>query len=787
MTRTWLCLIALSFLPALTAAQQPASGANGPSPAGDPQQAPSANVPQPAQPRPAPTVTAPGEGGAFNGTAERWEQIEPGHYRWVEHADLKLAEGVTLFADVVDYYANDQKLTATGNVVFTNPEGHLSAESVEYNLQDQTGTFHEASAIMTLPKADRRQFGNQDPDVYFYGERIDKVGLRRYRVTKGGFTTCVQPTPRWEMVSDSVTLNLSEYAISRNTVMKVKGVPLFYLPLLYYPIRNQDRATGFLLPTYGTSTIRGQAISNAFFWAIDRSQDATFFHDWFTKTGQGAGGEYRYVASDRSSGNLRLYRFGQKQTTFTQLGTTTRLDPKTTYQVTSAVTQQVGRDMRAQVNIDYVSDVVFQQLYHQNFYQATLGQRRISLGLTGNHGPLSTGAYYTRNEYFSGTTSSSISGQTPRLTAALAPQRLFGSPIYGSLNTEYSFLPSKSIADGVTTSDASIGRFDFAPSLRAPLSTLTFLSVNTTAGYRSTLYSRHRDETNTLVSGSLAREYFSTRTEVIGPVFTKIWDTPDSASIQRMKHVIEPSFAIDYLTQFNNQSSVPQLAADPTDYVIGGAARVTYGLTNRLLYRERPKDGRSGSTREFLSVALQQTYYGNKDASRFDPTYVTSTGRSDAVTLSPVALVARVSPSAAIDSNTRIEYDVNGNGLQSFTTGARLTLAGTSTNLNYSRQHFAPTTATSSFLMGSTTVNSRQWRGTYAVSWDLARAYIVSQSLIGTYMAQCCGIQFEVQDYHFPANSGYPVSSDRRFNFGFVLAGLGTFSNFFGAFGGIGR
>jgi len=26
--------------------------------------------------------------------------------------------------------------------------------------------------------------------------------------------------------------------------------------------------------------------------------------------------------------------------------------------------------------------------------------------------------------------------------------------------------------------------------------------------------------------------------------------------------------------------------------------------------------------------------------------------------------------------------------------------------------------------------------------------------------------------------------SDMRFNFGFILAGLGTFSNFFGAFGG---
>ena len=28
------------------------------------------------------------------------------------------------------------------------------------------------------------------------------------------------------------------------------------------------------------------------------------------------------------------------------------------------------------------------------------------------------------------------------------------------------------------------------------------------------------------------------------------------------------------------------------------------------------------------------------------------------------------------------------------------------------------------------------------------------------------------------------IPSDTRFNFGFILAGLGTFSNFFGAFGG---
>ena len=43
-----------------------------------------------------------------------------------------------------------------------------------------------------------------EPDVYFYGTLVEKTGEDRYKVTKGGFTTCVQPTPRWEMTAGLV-------------------------------------------------------------------------------------------------------------------------------------------------------------------------------------------------------------------------------------------------------------------------------------------------------------------------------------------------------------------------------------------------------------------------------------------------------------------------------------------------------------------------------------------------------------------------------------------------------
>ena len=109
----------------------------------------------------------------------------------------------------------------------------------------------------------------------FAGEVIEKIGPRKYKITNGGFTTCVQPTPRWDLRAGTIVLNLEHYTFLRNAVFNVKGVPLLYTPVMYYPTKKEDRATGILLPTLGSTTLRGESIHNAFFWVLDRSQDAT--------------------------------------------------------------------------------------------------------------------------------------------------------------------------------------------------------------------------------------------------------------------------------------------------------------------------------------------------------------------------------------------------------------------------------------------------------------------------------------------------------------------------------
>ena len=749
------------------------------------QQPPAAPTPAPEAGAPAPATTTtrlPDQ------VSDRFEQVTANQWRLIGNVELAIP-GATFkfFADEVDYYLDTSRLVARGNVVFSDADGRIAADQVDFNAATGTGTFKDASGSMRIGSGvNLSDFAGQDPDVYFYGETIEKLGPRRYRLTGGAFTTCVQPTPRWEVTSKTVTINLEDYAYARNTLLKVKGVPVLYLPAIYYPIRGDDRATGFLLPSYGTSTLRGQAITNGFFWAIDRSQDATLVHDWYTQAGWGMGGEYRYVASDQSQGNVRLYGFSRNETTFTEDGVTSVLPASNSFQITGTANQSLSTRLRARGYVDYFSDIVTQHLYNQNIYQATQSRRTIEGSLSGSFGVTSMSAHFQRNEYLTDATSSTIYGSTPRVSVNVAPQMLFGTLIYASVDTEFARIPNREIRDGVVTSDRTLNQAELAPMLRIPLSRLTYLSANATASYHTTYYSRSLDSDGDLTDAALTRQFMSLRSEFIGPVLTKIWDTPMSASTERMKHVIEPTVIVDYTTEIANQASVP-ITNDASDYVVGGATRLTYGLTNRLFSRSRPIEGERSQTREFLTIGINQTFYTNPQSSLFDTNYVSYSRRPKAVELSPIALVTRFSPTQLLDTTARVEYDVSGFGLQILTVGGTMNGERTSSNISYSRQRPSPLSTISSYVSGSTSLRLREGRvtGMYALSWDVARAYVVSQTMAWSYMAQCCGFQAEAQVFSYPDSSGVPIPSDRRFNVSVVLAGLGSISSFFGGtFGG---
>jgi lipopolysaccharide assembly outer membrane protein LptD (OstA) len=728
------------------------------------------------------------------GSAARQERLGLHHIRYSGAVEIELvSQGIRFSADVADYYDDQHRLVAVGNVVFVTPSSRISADKADFDTRSRTGTFFNAFGSASVSdKVDKSFFGSQEPDAFFYGETIEKIGVDRYRIHKGGFTTCVQPTPRWEITAGTVTLTVDKRAVLKNALLKVKDVPLFYIPAMYYPINKEDRSTGFLLPVYGTSTIRGTSFSNAFFWAINRSQDLTLLHDWFTRTGQGYGSEYRYVASAGSNGEFRIYRLNERESTFTQNGTPVTQPARQSFEIRTNVVQALPGGFRARGNVDYFSDVTVQQQYQMDLYNATLRTRNYQGNVSGSLGRgNSISATYGINEIFYGDVDSQTIGGRPRIQYNRALTKLGTLPLYFAAAGEYANIVRYDSSGDVKINDQGLTRVDLSPSLQFPLTKWPFLSVRSSITWRNTYWTESLGTNNRQVDESLFRQYYDMRASITGPILTRVWNTPDTGYAERFKHVVEPEFVIQRTTKFDDYDQIVKI--DPADYTFGGTTRVTYGVTNRFLARRRAgADGAPAPrVREFLNVQLQQSYYSDARASTVDGAYAGGFYGKPPSNFSPVALTVRGNPTNAVGASLRLEYNqeagefetIQANG--TVNAGEWLQTTGGWSQRKYLQivnPQFRPP---NNFLSSRTNVNLGRSHigGAYHFDFNLSDKTLVQQRIGFFYNAQCCGLGIEYQAFNYPNISRFIVSKDRRFNISFTLAGVGSFSNILGAFG----
>jgi len=726
-------------------------------------------------------------------TCKQWtvDRAEKGYIKLKGAVECKRGD-MEVFADELEYWSDTHLAVLRGNVTFRQQDAQISADWAEINAETRLGTFHNASGFATVANDTKRSaMGGQEPDVYFYGETIEKIGNDRYRITHGGFTTCVQPTPRWQLTSGTATLRLDHYAFLTNAVLKAKQVPVFYLPALFYPINKDDRATGFLMPIYGSSSYRGFTLSNAFFWAINRSQDATFYYDWFKKRGEGTGTEYRYASAPGSSGLFKFYFLNEHESvTQNADGSQTVTPASQSYEIRANLNQSLGRGWTARGRVDYFSNIAVQQTYNTNIFDASRSTRMYGGSISGNVAGLTVNGSYDRTEYFSGTTDTTVNGGTPRVTISRNERPLFGSPLYFSVNGEYATLLRETTSSGVVN-DRGLTRLDVNPTVRFPFTRLAFLTVNSSVAWRGTYWTRSQlpDGSGVVYDQPISRSFFDFQAKATGPVFGRIWNTPDSGYAEKWKHTVEPFVNVDRVTSVNNFDQIVQL--DGTDYIVGGTTRIDYGLTNRLLVK-RAGSGAHSSGREIVSVQLAQTYYSDQRASQYDSNYATSFGGLPPSNLSPIRLAVRATPGDQVNGSFRLEYDQRTRAIQSMSADGQVAIDDwLRVRGGFSRRLLTNTIGLPSQLDHSVnaaaTLKSETNRvgGSYSFNYDLGRSTLLTSRIIGYYNAQCCGFAVEYQTYNFPpGNPLFPAQADHRFNFTFTLAGLGTFSNFFGALGG---
>jgi lipopolysaccharide assembly outer membrane protein LptD (OstA) len=704
---------------------------------------------------------------------------------------------IHILADEVDLVTQTSVLTATGNVIFVQQGTRIAATRAVFDLKNKTGVFYVTSGTLALQnkpaasatdhKMDKSLFGNIEPDAYFHGDMIEKLGPRTYRLTHGGFTTCVQPTPRWEMTESSAIITINDHATMHNMVLRVKGVPVFYVPVMYYPVHGNQRSTGFLMPTYGSSTIRGFTLSDAFFWAIGRSEDLTFYYDWFSKIGEGYGTDYRYVGDSGSRGNARLYFVSQSQELAAD-GTTVVVPGGTSYEIVGDMTQTISSHLKFQARANYFSDLATIQELSQNIADFSNVDRYFSFNLSGGWGPYQIAAKTEVHDYFFGTTQATRYGTAPGLSFNYAQTPIGSSHIYVGFGSEFDSIIRQAVV-GDPTTNTGLSRIDLSPSIRAPIGNWNFLSINTSASWRFTEWSQSLNAQGVQVATPVSRDLFTFQTSIVGPSFSRIFDTPHSGYADKFMHKIEPSLTVQYVTPFSTFNQIVKL--DSVDTVVGGAMSVTYGLTNHLMAKRRQPGGTTVS-REILTVALSQSYYTDQNAAAYDQQYQSSSFSAPS-NFSPMVLQITGVPTDLISGTTRFEYDMQNHALRSMSAGGTVNLSTLHINTSYTRQFLVPAVpgfnvaaALAHTLGMSASIHApdSHLTGTWNWNYDFTNAYMLQQGMTGVYNTQCCGIAFQYQTVYLGMLGPLGIQHDRQFNITFTLAGLGTFSNPLGAFGG---
>lgn len=629
-------------------------------------------------------LVAPGPGGvtleiaAGPGSVFGKDELILKEYVDIRYGDLRLQ------ADFVRYIPATKVAHAEGNVIIDQGEGRITAQSVEYNLETNTGTFIDAR-------------GTADPGIIFVAEKVEKISENELVLHDARFTACTQPIPYWSFKMRRALLRLGEYAYLHNLTFRAGRVPVFYSPYLVWPIKT-DRASGFLFPQFGFSDRNGTVLSQAYFWAMRRNMDATIYLDYLSKAGWGVGTEYRYVVSETGRGNFTGY-FIRDEVAEKAMEPGVPVDR---WVVNYQHRQQIGLDWNLVANVNLISDFDYFQDFARDIRLASIPEAVSNLFLSRNWGFYSLNMQAERREqlvqevilptmygqdFLMTRERSIVRSIQPEAELRGRRHRLGKSPIYLTL------LASANNFDK-GEEEVTYQRVDAFPTLSAQLSPVPWLDVDASAGVRDTYYTkssaqdlgcdnlpgtgdwgegngdpldREKDnqgicntvngtcdlgasavpcvvdtdcgtigtfgaeddigcdglpDTNdfgegdgmrnvegaVIIDDPLNRRFQQAGVTLIGPKFSRVFNTPGSRFSPRYKNSIEPTVRYTYQSRVGEPERVIQF--DEIDRLTGDVNRLTYGLVTRL-FAKRPM--RSADPTQFLPPAGVDFIGGTSD------------------------------------------------------------------------------------------------------------------------------------------------------------------------------
>lgn len=208
----------------------------------------------------------------------------------------------------------DSDLTLTGAAQVRRIDGVIKGDRINYrkdtgevDVQGNARMMRDGT-LVTGPNAkfnvDKYSGEVEKPNFWLgatggfavaeHADIFSKSQMRLHTVTYSG---CSCETPSWYIKAKTVDIDFDENeGVARSGVLYFKDVPILASPYMTFPVKK-ERKSGFLIPTYGTTSKGGFDFSLPYYLNLAPNYDATIQPRYFSKRGLQMGGEFRYLGA----------------------------------------------------------------------------------------------------------------------------------------------------------------------------------------------------------------------------------------------------------------------------------------------------------------------------------------------------------------------------------------------------------------------------------------------------------------------------------------------------------
>jgi LPS-assembly protein len=685
-----------------------------------------------------------------------------------------------LRADEIEYDEESGLARAHGAVKFERFDTGevLECERAEYDVSEETGKFFKVHGT-TPPKVQSRpgMLTTANP-FYFEGDWAERIG-NRYILHQGFITSCKVPKPWWILRGKTFDIIQDDRAVGRKAWFRLRNYPLFYFPYFYKSLEKFPRQSGFLTPNIGNSSRRGKMIGIGYYWALNRSYDATYRAQFFTQRGMAHHVDFRGKPNEKTDFDFLLYGVNDSGITIGN-----NLVKQGGYLITFNGRSELGRGFYARGQINYLSSFTFRQAFTESFYEAIFSEVH-SVGYVARQWDTFGLDIVTSRivNYQSADINDKITiRKLPSVEFSSRDREIFKRrPLWLSFETGAGLV---SRSQPLFQSRSFVERLDVAPTITTAVHWAGF-SLVPSFGVRETHWGS--SQTDYVVNGSnLLRSSRELNIDLVPPALERIYKPPKWLG-EKLKHVIEPRAEFKWVSGVSDFGHI--IRFDQAE-LLSNTQQLEVGLVNRL-YAKR----KDGQVNEVLTWQVFQQRY-------FDPTFggaivagqrnvVLSTAEFTDYSFldrprrySPVVSDLRVTPDPRIGFEWRSDYDPLRSAIvnSSFTVDGRLSNYFISAGHNQVRYTplsqgpndvnpinvLAPNSNQFRGMVGIGQENKRGWSTGFSAVYDYRVGILQYATTQVTYNTDCCG--FSVQYRRF----SFGTRNENQFRLSFALANVGS-------------